>query len=325
MANIVTIGGGTGTFVVLSGLKKLPGLSLSAIVSSADDGGSTGRLRDAYGFLPLGDARQALVALAEDGATMRDLFAYRFQKGDVKGHNLGNLFLTALTDLRGSDTAALAEASDILRVRGRVIPASDTPATLIARLADGTVLRGENRLDEHDPGRARIEELTLEFPVAASDAALETIRDADVILLGPGDLYASSIAPLLADGMKEAVAASKARLIYIVNLFTKSGQTGGMRASDYVAEIARYAGRAPDTILVHENGGFGEDVLGKYREEGEGPVENDLGNDARVVKASLASVIAVPPLPGDPVSRSLARHDSDKLAAALAPLITEAP
>ena len=142
MKNVVTIGGGTGTFVVLSALRTLPDMCLSAIVTAADDGGSTGKLRDAYGILPPGDARQALVALAEEGSVLRDLFAYRFSKGDVAGHSLGNLFLTALSDLLGGDAAALAEASRTLRVCGTVIPATDTPATLQATLADGRVVVG---------------------------------------------------------------------------------------------------------------------------------------------------------------------------------------
>ncbi len=319
---IVTIGGGTGTFVVLSALRRIPNLSLSAIVSSADDGGSTGHLRDAYGFLPLGDARQALVALAEDEPVLRDLFAYRFTKGDIKGHNLGNLFLTALTDLLGSDTKALEEASKILRVSGRVIPATDVPTTLLATLADGTVVRGENRLDEHAPERARITHISYEAATPASSAVLEAIAEADVILLGPGDLYASSIAPLIADGFKEAIQKSSAKLVYIMNLFTKSGQTGGMRASDYVAEIVRYAGKEPHRILVHKNGGFNEEVLEKYQQEGEAPVEDDLGDDARVIRTAIASVHAVPPVPEDPVPRSLARHDPEKLAEALKPLLS---
>lgn len=321
MRKIVTIGGGTGTFVVLSALRRLPGLSLSAIVSSADDGGSTGRLRDAYGFLPLGDARQALVALAEDGQVLRDLFAYRFQKGDVQGHNLGNLFLTALTDLLGSDVAALEEASKILRVSGRVIPASESAGTLVATLEDGSVLEGEHHLDETAPGRAAIASLALKEPVAASPAAIRAIAEADVILIGPGDLYASSIAPLLPAGMKEALASSNGKLVYIANLFTKSGQTGGMTAREHIAALAAYAGREPDLALIHSNGGFGEEVLMRYGQEGEAPIVDDLGEDAKVVRASIASVHAVPPVPGDPVPRSLARHDPEKLSAALVSLL----
>ena len=321
MKRVVTIGGGTGTFVVLTALRKVKDVSLSAIVSSADDGGSTGRLRDAYGFLPLGDARQALVALAEDDMVMRDLFAYRFNKGDVAGHNLGNLFLTALTDMLGADDAALAEASRILRVRGNVIPASTEPATLVATLTDGIVLTGEHLLDEHAPERAAIKTLSFATPVAASKAAEEALKQADVVILGPGDLYASTIAPLLATGMKEALMQSPAKIIYIANLFTKSGQTGGMSAQEHIEEVARYAGRRPDVVLMHKNGGFETTVLERYQNEGEAPLTDDLGDDSQVVRTSLASVYAVPALPGDPVPRSLARHDPEKLATVLGNVI----
>lgn len=320
MTRIVTIGGGTGTFVVLSGLRRLPDLSLTAIVTSADDGGSTGRLRDAYGFLPAGDARQALVALAEDGNVLRDLFAYRFDKTEIAGHNLGNLFLTALTDLLGSDAAALEEASRILRVCGTVIPATDTPATLMATLADGTVVRNERAIDERVAGRSRISTLALAEPAEANAAARTAIEEADLIVLGPGDLYTSSIAALLPDGMQETIAGAKARLAYISNLFTKTGQTEGYTVRDHVAEIARYAGREPDVILMNQ-GGLTPDLLANYAEEGEYPPLDDfLASDARVKRLPLVSVYAVPAVPGDPLPRSLVRHDPAKLAAAIATL-----
>ncbi|MES2668688.1 MAG: gluconeogenesis factor YvcK family protein [Patescibacteria group bacterium] len=317
MTNIVTIGGGTGTFVVLTGLRRLPEVSLSAIVTSADDGGSTGNLRDAYGFLPAGDSRQALVALAEDGSVLRDLFAYRFEKSEVKGHNLGNLFLTALTDLLGSDAAALEEASRILRISGTVIPASEVPGTLIAKLEDGAVIRTERALDEKVGGRARIEELALETPSSVSPGARGAIEDADLIIMGPGDLYTSSIAALLPEGMKEAIRGSKARLVYVTNLFTKMGQTEDYTVREHVAEIARYAGREPDVILMNQ-GGLSESVLEKYAGEGEYPPLDDfLPSDARVRRLPLVSIYNVDAVPGDPLPRSLVRHDPAKLAAAI--------
>jgi len=320
MTSIVTMGGGTGTFVVLSGLRRLPDVALSAIVSAADDGGSTGRLRDAYGFLPAGDSRQALVALAEDGNALRDLFAYRFEKGELAGHNLGNLFLTALTDLLGSDALALDEASRILRIAGKVMPASETPGTLEAVLADGSVIRNEREIDARVGGRARIKELALAPALPVSPAARGAIEEADLIIIGPGDLYTSSIAALLPAGMKEAVASSKARLVYVTNLFTKTGQTEDYTLREHVAEIARYAGREPDVILVNQNG-MTADVLDKYAAEGEYPPLDDLlPSDTRVKRLPLVSVYAVPAVPGDPLPRSLIRHDPAKLAAAIAAL-----
>lgn len=318
MTHVVTIGGGTGTFVVLSGLRRLPDIALTAIVTAADDGGSTGHLRDAYGFLPAGDARQALVALAEDGNVLRDLFAYRFEKSAVAGHNLGNLFLTALTDLLGSDAAALDEASRILRIAGKVVPATEAPATLKAILTDGTVVMNEREIDERIAGRARIETLSLEPALPVSMGARAAIEDADLILIGPGDLYTSSIAAMLPEGMREALMGSKARLVYVTNLFTKMGQTDGYTVGDHVREIARYAGREPDAILMNE-GGLSQDLLDRYAEEGEYPPEDDLpASDTRVRRAPLVSVYAVPAVPGDPLPRSLVRHDPAKLAAAIA-------
>ena len=317
--NVVTIGGGTGTFAVLSSLRRIPDLALSAIVTTADDGGSTGHLRDAYGFLPAGDARQALVALAEDGNVLRDLFAYRFTKSDLAGHNLGNLFITALTDLLGSDRAGLEEASRILRVSGTVIPATDTSSIIVATLSDGSVIRNEHLIDERVIGRSRIATLAFDAPVPLAVQAKEAIEQADTIIIGPGDLYTSSIAALLPEGMKEALHHSSAKLIYIANLFTKTGQTEGYALSSHVEEIARYAGRAPDHILVHE-GELPKEVLEWYASEGEFPLVDDMANDTRITRLSLASVNIVPPLPNDPVRRSLMRHDPALVAEALRPL-----
>jgi uncharacterized cofD-like protein len=319
--NIVTIGGGTGTFVVLSGLKKLPGVSLSAVVSTLDDGGSTGRLRDAYGFLPHGDARQALVALADDRATLtRALFAYRFSKGDIAGHNFGNLFLTALTDMLGSDAKAIEAASAVLRVKGKVIPVSEHPGTLVARLENGEMLVGEHSIDTRTPGRSPIVALETTEPTALCADAKQAIEEADLIILGPGDLYASTLANFAVSGLTDAVKHSKAKLVYIVNLFTKAGETDGYTAKRYIEEITRYAGRRPDAILIH-NGPFEDEVLDFYAKEKEFPVADDLGDDAAVMRAPFADVIIAKKVAGDDVPRSLIRHDSAKIAETIAALL----
>src|SRR3989344_9687274 len=181
--NIVTIGGGTGTFVVLSGLQRLPNVALTALVSVLDDGGSTGRLRDAYGFLPVGDARQALIALAKNGSAsvIRKLFEYRFSKGDIAGHNFGNLFLTALTDILGSDAAAIEAASQILRVKGSVLTISTEPATLVATLESGETVIGEHVIDTRTAGRSPVVALKTTEPVSISSEAQQAILGADLI------------------------------------------------------------------------------------------------------------------------------------------------
>ncbi|MBP6868935.1 MAG: uridine diphosphate-N-acetylglucosamine-binding protein YvcK [Candidatus Pacebacteria bacterium] len=316
MKRIVTIGGGTGTFVVLSGLKVYKDLELTAVVSQADDGGSTGRLRDAYGFLPPGDTRQALVALAEDGDVLRNLFAYRFTKGDVQGHTLGNLFLTALTDQCGSNAEGIKEASRILRIQGKVVPATEEPATLLATFASGVQVRGQHAMSEAGKDMGALITLDLAEPLKLTPEAFEAIVSADMIVLGPGCLYSSTIAALLPEGTKDAFQRSKARIVYVVNLFTKLGETHGFSAGDHVREVEKYIGRSVDSLLVHA-GEFSQEVLSWYAEEGEEPVADDLIDDARVIRSNIASVSVVPPIPNDPMRRSLLRHDSSKVAKAL--------
>lgn len=320
--NIVTMGGGTGTFTVLSGFRHTPEVFLTAIVSSADDGGSTGRLRDAYGILPPGDARQALVALAEEETMLRKLFTHRFAKGDIAGHNFGNLFLVALSDMLGSDALALEEASRILRINGRVLQVSERPARLLARLADGTTLAGEHAIDERVYARSPIAELSLVAEAIVAPSARDAIAEADLIVLGPGDLYTSTIATLLPAGVREALESSKAKLTYVVNLFTKAGQTDGYGARRHVEEVERYAGRALDAIVMSTDG-FPEEALARYALEREAPVADDLGDDCRVIRRNLASITVVEPVPEDPVPRSLIRHDSEKLAAVLHDLLDQ--
>lgn len=320
MKKVVTIGGGTGTFVVLSGLRRHADLSLSAIVTMADDGGSTGRLRDAYGYLPPGDVRQALVALAEDGNVLRDLFAYRFEKGDVKGHSLGNLFLTALTDLLSSNVEALEEASRILRIRGTVIPATEEPATLEATLSSGTVVTGQSAISTPRADGSTVAHLSLSPGLPLTEAARTAVLEADLVLIGPGCLYSSTVAALLPEGMQEALATTSAQIAYVANLFTKAGESDGYTASKHVAEVERYAGRSLNKILVHD-GPFSEAVVEWYAQENEHPITDDLEGDPRVIRTPLASVAVVPPLPGDPLRRSLMRHDSSLLATAIHSLL----
>jgi len=320
--NIVTIGGGTGTFVVLSGLKHFSDVTLSAIVSVADDGGSTGRLRDAYGLLPMGDARRALVALSngDEPLLMRSLFEYRFAKGDIAGHSFGNLLLTALADILGSGGKGIEAASRLLRVKGYVVPASEKQATLVATLENGDTVIGENRIDEHARGRSPIADLKTTEHVPINPAASSAIRDADIIVIGPGDIYTSTLANFAIDGMKKAVQESKAKLVYIVNLFTKTGQTEECGASEHVERISRYIGRKPDAIIMNESH-FPEKVLTRYREAGEHPVVDDLPHDASVIRGAFADAVEIETAAHDAVPRSLIRHDSEKIAEVIKSLV----
>lgn len=319
---VVTIGGGTGTFVVLSGLKRLPGIDLAAVVTVADSGGSTGRLRDAYGFLPIGDARQALVALAEDNGTsiIRSLFAHRFSKGDIAGHNFGNLFLTALTEMLGSDVVALEAASKILQIHGKVLPVSETAPTLVAELENGETIVGEHAIDKQVPGRPTIKLLRTEEPTQAYEGALKAIREADLIVLGPGDLYTSTLANLVVGGVQETIESSSAKLVYITNLFSKCGQTENYTASQCVKEITRYAGKEPDYLIVN-SGVIPEKAITYYKQSHECPVIDDFGDNQKVMRGEFVSTTILEGDAADNLPRSLVRHDPYALAKTIEKLL----
>ncbi len=321
MKKVVVIGGGTGTFTVLSGLKKFP-VDLTAIVTVADDGGSTGRLRDQFGILPPGDFRMALVALSpddDDQQVLRQLFLYRFSQGEagLKGHNFGNLFLTALTDILGSEEKALAYASKILRIKGRVLPVTTTPVTLIAQYENGEILKGEHQIDEpsetHDCFQ-RVKDLWLEPEATCLPSVTQALLNADLVIFCPGDLFTSILPNLAVKGVPAALQKTNAKLAYVVNLMTKHGQTTGFKASDFVSEIVKYAQRLPDAVLV-DNTKYPQEALDLYKEENGKPVEDDLEDtDYLVIRESLASDLVFEKPKGDNLKRSLIRHDPDKLA-----------
>jgi uncharacterized cofD-like protein len=319
MKKVVVIGGGTGTHTVLSGLKKFP-VDLTAIVTVADSGGSTGRLRDEFGYLPPGDFRMALVALSEDFSeeqVLRKLFLYRFSQGEgLKGHNFGNLFLTALNDILGSERKALKYASQILRVKGEVLPVTTEDVQLVATYSDGSLLRGETYIDEppedHDCSQ-RITELWLEPESSCIPEVTRAILDADMIILGPGDLYTSILANIVVKGVSQAIQKSSGQLIYILNLMTKYGQTTNLSAEGHVDELIKYLEREPDLIFV-DNSKYPDEVLKLYEEEYEFPVKDDLTDSYNVLRENFIADGVFSKSSSDKLKRSLIRHDSDKLA-----------
>lgn len=326
--NIVTLGGGTGSYTLLRGLKRYSDVvRISAIVDVCDSGGSTGRLRDEFGVLPVGDFRMALAGLAEERGehVLRDLFLYRFDKGSgLDGHNFGNLFLVAMTDLLGSEERAIEYAAKVLRVQGDVIPVSNQTLTLLAKYENGEIVRGEVHIDEppeiHD-GTLRIEKLWVE-PVEASisEHARDAIQSADCIVLGPGDLYTSTLSNIVVPGVAQALQQTSAKLVNVVNLVTQHGQTSGFTARDMVGECERYMGRRFDSILVN-NAPLPKNILARYEARREFPIEDDLGDDARVIRLDLLAAEEVRKPSGDVLKRSFIRHDSMKLADAIMQLL----
>lgn len=328
MRKIVVIGGGTGSFVLLSGLRHLPRTQLTAIVPSTDSGGSTGRLRDEFGLLPVGDVRQCLVALAEDDTEsmlLRQLLSYRFDKGadGLRGHNMGNLLLTALTEILGSELAAIDSVRKLLNIKGKVLPVSLAKLDLVAEYENGTKIISEHNIDEpaypHD-GRLHIHNLTTSPNAQTHSQVIQAIATADAIVVGPGDLYTSLLANLVVGGVAKAVSDSSAKLIYIVNLVTKFGQTYGMSAADHVAEVTKYAGRRPDYTLVNNNH-LPADILSRYADENAYPVVDDLGDDPTIIRQNLLAREDIVTQKGDVLRRSLIRHDSRKIAKLIAKLI----
>lgn len=327
--SVVVMGGGTGTHTVLRGLKRYrKKIDLTAVVTMADSGGSTGRLRDEFGQLPVGDVRMALAALASDedehDDLVRELFLHRFDKGDgLSGHNFGNLFLVALTDLLGSEEAAIRAASRVLRVQGQVLPVTTENVHLVAEYDDGVVITGEHDIDEPlaDRIHTRIRKLSITPAAPINPRAEDALLNADLIVLGPGDLYTSVLANCVVDGVADAIRHSDAELVYVSNLMTKTGQTLGMSAQQHVDEITAYVGRKPDAVLIN-NGIFPDELLAKYAADGEFPVALDCrGGECTVIASDFLATEAVQTKSGDVLKRSLIRHDSRKLARAIMDLL----
>ena len=237
---IVVIGGGTGTYTVLSALKKYD-VNLSAVVSMCDDGGSTGRLRDEYGVLPPGDIRRSLIALSSDDTYLRKLFEFRFAGGKFAGHNFGNLFLTALEKVSGNFHAAVKTAARILDVKGNVYPVTLDDIRLFAELESGEIISGETNIDipKHNPN-LKIKKIFIKPMAKSNPDAVKAILNADLIVIGPGDLYTSVLPNFLVSGISEAVLKSNARKVYICNLMTKNGETNNFSVRDFVEEIQEY-------------------------------------------------------------------------------------
>jgi len=317
LKKVVVIGGGTGNFAVLRGLKRYP-VDLTAIVSMADDGGSTGILRDELGVLPPGDVRQCLVALSNSSRLMRSLMNYRFENGGLGGHSFGNLFLSALEKVAGSFEKAVEEAGKILNIRGKVIPVTTHQVRLKMVLNNRAILEGEKEIylsQEIDQGYKTI---YLEPHPKVNPHVIDEISNADLLVIGPGGLHTSLIPNLLVEGVCDAICRSDARKVFVVNLMNRKGQTTGFKTSHYLNELIRFLGKDVfDHILLNVQKPPNE-LIEFYANEGE-LVENDL-SDSRLIESALLG-----PLAGEPkkdfFKRNLIRHDSKKLAQELMKIV----
>ena len=317
MKKIVVIGGGTGTTAVLSGLKNHEEYHLDVIVSMTDDGGSNAVIRDQFGLLPLSDLRKSIIALSDaDQSLLRDIFTFRFDKGEgLRGHTLGNLVMMGLSSLTGSEVGAVEAVSELFGIKGTVIPVTTDKTTLVARFDDGVTIKGEHIIDEPEKATDRkIVELSLDPKVEANIDAITAIKNADIIIAGPGDLYTSTLANIIVGGIAEAIKESNATYIFINNLMTKKGQTHWMKDLDLLDEIEKYSLRKPDFCINH-NGIFPQEVVDHYATKNEFPIQkSNEASETNLIYANVVCDSITEKQSGDDLVRSLIRHDADKLA-----------
>ncbi len=302
---VVAIGGGTGASGLLRGLKEHTD-RLTAIVTVADDGGSSGRFRKEFGMLPPGDIRNCLAAMSDGGPALEKLFQYRFDEGDFKGHPFGNIFLAALTRVTGSFEAAVREANAILSVRGRVLPATTTKISLVAEHADGTKTTGESLVGKVDKPVLRLSLRPDDAP--AGEGVAEAIEEADLVILGPGSLYTSVLPNLLIRDIQQALLRTDAVIAYVCNIMTQPGETQGFTASRHAQVIIDHTG--PDLIdfVVVNNGKIPDRLAAAYAAEGSTPVPVDL--DALHALPGNPRIIAADLVYAD----SVVRHHPGRLA-----------
>lgn len=318
---IVVIGGGTGTYSVLSGIKNYT-TNITAVVSMADSGGSAKKERDEWGLLPSSDIRKSLLALADvstaDSLLLRKLFQYRFSEGEgIVGMSFGNLFLVTLTKILGSQPEAIEKASEFLRIRGRVLPVTLDKIDLVATYADGTTVIGEHFIDQpsHN-GKIAVTSLSTDPPAKLNPEVAKAILESDLIIIGPGGFYTTIIANLVTSGIKEAICKSRAKKIFILNLMTEIGQTYKFSATKFLNVLDEYLPTSIlDFVLINKEP-IPPKILARYREVDAEPVINDFPAETpyKVISADLLSPKRIKREKGDLLARSLVRHDPDKIA-----------
>lgn len=310
---IVCIGGGTGLSVILRGLKKLP-VDITAIVTVADDGGSSGRLRNDLQMPPPGDIRNVLLALADTEPLLESIFQYRFENGEgLAGHTLGNLMLAAMKEITGDFTQAVKEMSRVLAVRGRVLPACEQDVVLLAEMEDGTIVRGESQIPKIGKPIRRV----FLHPSAPPplEEAIQAINEADGIVVGPGSLYTSILPNLLVKDMSESIKASKAYKIYICNVMTQLGETDYFTASDHIRTIYEHVGERLFEVAIINNEVPPQSILEQYEKRNQRMVVPDIDQIHQLGCHALADNLLL--------YQNVLRHDADRISRHILRLIRE--
>ena len=305
---VVAIGGGTGLSMLLKGIKKITN-NITAVVTVGDDGGSSGRLREEMGVLPPGDIRNCIAALADDEDLVTKLFQYRFDVGEgLKGHSFGNLFLTALCSITGNMVRAVKESSNVLSIRGRVLPSTLDDMKLAAEMEDGRVIHGESAIPE---AKGKIKRLFTEpSECKALPEVIEAIKSADLIIMGPGSLYTSVIPNLLIKEIASEVAKSKAKKIYVCNIMTQPGETDNYSVASHVNALISHAGSSDilDAVLV--NNSIPENISPAYASHNSYPVVLDLEN----LNPTGVKLVSTKLIEEEQSRNGLIRHSSDRVA-----------
>ncbi len=308
-AKIVAIGGGTGLSMLLKGIKHYTS-NVTAVVTVGDDGGSSGRLREELGVLPPGDIRNCIAALADDENLITELFQYRFKTGEgLEGHSFGNLFLTALCSITGNMVKAVKESSNVLNIRGVVLPTTLDDMKLAAEFEDGTIVKGESNIPE---AHGKIKRLFTEPSICrALPDVIDAILDADLIILGPGSLYTSVIPNLLVSGIVDALMESKAKKIYVCNIMTQPGETDDYSVASHINALLNHAGgrKIIDAVLV--NSSLPENISAGYAKSGSHPVKLDMEN----IIPTGVTVVSQKLLQDN--KQGLVRHSSNRVARAI--------
>lgn len=327
--NVVVIGGGTGSTIVLKGLKKYDEFNLFSIVPMGDSGGSSGRLREDFGVLSAGEIRQRLIALADEqnGRDFIEFLDHRFEKGNgLKGHNFGNILITGLSEFYSSQEKAVESLSKMFNIKGKIIPSTWEKFELVAEYKSGSKIVGEHFIDESSE-ESGIVKLYTQPSVKANPQAIEAIKNADIIIFGPGDLYTSILHNLVVEGIPQAILKSSSKKIFISNLMTSMGETTGMNLQDLLNELENYiGGKVIDTVLVNSKE-LPTEIVKEYEKGKQLPINPVLNEDTKsrvkIVKADLLADVAYTQSKSDILQRSILRHDPDKLGALLTFFISD--